>query len=40
VAQILEARGDDGNPSAGSVQGNGAAAAYTLNTNYDLAYSF
>ena len=40
VAQILEARGDDGNPSTGSVQGNGAATTYTLNTNYDTAYSF
>ena len=40
VVQILEARGDDGNPSTGSVQGNAAAATYTLNTNYDLAYSF
>jgi prepilin-type N-terminal cleavage/methylation domain-containing protein len=40
VVQILEARGDDGNPSTGSVQGNAAATTYTLNTNYDLAYSF
>ena len=40
VAQILEARGDDGSPSAGSVQGAAAGAAYALNTNYDLAYSF
>jgi hypothetical protein len=40
VVQILEARGDDGNPSTGSVQGNATAAAYTLNTNYNLAYSF
>ena len=40
VVQILEARGDDGSPSTGSVQGNGAAANYALNTNYDLAYSF
>lgn len=40
VVQILEARGDDGNPSTGSVQGNAAATTYTLNTNYNLAYSF
>ena len=40
VAQILEARGDDGNPSTGAVQGNRAATAYTLSTKYDLAYSF
>jgi prepilin-type N-terminal cleavage/methylation domain-containing protein len=40
VVQILEARGDDGNPSTGSVQGNGTATTYTLNTNYNLAYSF
>lgn len=40
VVQILEARGDNGNPSTGSVQGNGTATTYTLNTNYNLAYSF
>jgi hypothetical protein len=40
VTQILEARGDDGNPSRGSVQANATATTYTLNTNYDLAYSF
>lgn len=40
IAQILEARGDDGNPSQGSIQGNGTATAYTLATNYDLAFSF
>jgi len=40
VVQILEARGDDGNPSQGSVQGNATATTYTLTTNYDLAYSF
>ncbi|TFG84074.1 MAG: prepilin-type N-terminal cleavage/methylation domain-containing protein [Chromatiales bacterium] len=40
VVQILEARGDDGNPSAGSVQGNATATAYAPKTNYDLAYSF
>lgn len=40
VTQILEARGDDGSPRAGSVQGNATVTAYALNTNYDLAYSF
>ena len=37
---VLEARGDDGNPSRGSVQGNATATTYTLNTNYDVAYAF
>jgi prepilin-type N-terminal cleavage/methylation domain-containing protein len=40
VVQVLEARGDDGNPSAGSVQGNATATAYTPKSSYDLAYSF
>lgn len=40
VVQILEARGDDGNPSAGSLQGNASATAYTPNTDYDVALSF
>jgi prepilin-type N-terminal cleavage/methylation domain-containing protein len=40
AAQILEARGDDGNPSTGALQGNGAATAYTVQAKYDLAYSF
>jgi prepilin-type N-terminal cleavage/methylation domain-containing protein len=40
VVQILEARGDDGSARTGSVQGSTAAATYTLNTNYNLAYSF
>ena len=40
VVQILEARGDDGNPSTGSVQGNATATTYTISTNYNLAYSF
>lgn len=40
VARILEARGDDGNPSRGTIQGNGTATAYTPATRYDLAYRF
>jgi len=40
VVQILEARGDDGNPSSGSIQGNATATTYAINTNYNLAYSF
>jgi hypothetical protein len=40
VAQVLEARGDDGNPSKGSLQGNAAATAYTVQKKYDLAYAF
>lgn len=40
IDQIIEARGDDGNPSTGSIQGDPTATAYTLNTKYNLAYSF
>lgn len=38
IAQILEARGDDGVPSAGSIQANGAAATYAIDTRYDVAF--
>lgn len=40
VAQILEARGDDGSANTGSVRGSATAAAYTLTTNYNVAYAF
>lgn len=40
VVEIVEARGDDGNPSQGSVQGNATDTSYTLTTNYNLAYNF
>jgi prepilin-type N-terminal cleavage/methylation domain-containing protein len=40
VVQILEARDDDGNPSAGSVQASATATAYSPDKSYDLAYSF
>ncbi len=48
IAQILEARGDDGNPARGSIRGNTTApaaavpgiAAYTLTSSYFVAYKF
>jgi prepilin-type N-terminal cleavage/methylation domain-containing protein len=40
VVQVLEARSDDGNPSAGTVQGNATATTYTQDTRYDIAYRF
>ena len=38
IASILEARGDDGVPSAGSIQAHGSQATYTIDSRYDLAY--
>ncbi len=40
IDQILEARGDDGSPSTGSIQGNAALTAYVINNNYDMAFRF
>ena len=40
VTQIIEARADDGIPSAGSVQGNATATTYSIDSKYDLAYGF
>lgn len=40
IDQILEARGDDGAPNAGTIQGNAVQTAYVLNANYDLAFTF
>lgn len=38
IAQILEARGDDGNPSSGSIQSHGSQTVYTINQRYDVGY--
>lgn len=38
IAQILEARGDDGVPSTGSVQAHNSATTYTIDTTYDVAF--
>lgn len=40
IAQILEARGDDNNPSRGSVQAHATQTAYTITTNYDVAFRY
>lgn len=40
IGQILEARGDNGNPSSGSIQGSGAQTSYNINANYNLAFRF
>jgi len=38
MALILEARGDDGLPSTGSIQGHNTERAYVRTTNYSLAF--
>lgn len=38
IAQILEARGDDGVPSTGSIQSNRSQATYVIETRYDVAF--
>lgn len=38
IAQILEARGDDGVPSSGSIQSHGLQAAYSIDSRYDVAF--
>lgn len=38
IAQILEARGDDGVPASGSIQGDASATSYDISTRYDVAY--
>lgn len=38
IAQILEARGDDGVPSTGSIQSNNSQTVYAIDTRYDVAY--
>ena len=40
IDQILEARGDDGNPSSGSIQGHATQTAYAIATNYNIAFRF
>ena len=38
IAQILEARGDDGVPSRGSIQSHASQTAYAIDTRYDVAF--
>ena len=38
IASILEARGDDGVPSRGSIQSNNTQTAYDIETRYDVAF--
>ena len=38
IAQILEARGDDGVPSAGSIQSHNSQATYVIDSRYDIAF--
>ncbi len=38
IAQILESRGDDGMPSAGSVQSHNSQTTYDTDTRYDVAF--
>ena len=38
IAQILESRGDDGDPSSGSIQSHASQTAYVIDQRYDIAY--
>lgn len=38
IAQILEARGDDGVPSAGSIQSHVSQTTYAIDSRYDTAF--
>ena len=38
IAQILEARGDDGVPSTGSIQSHGSQTTYNIDTRYDVGF--
>jgi len=38
IAQILEARGDDGVPNGGSIQGHPSQSAYNIASRYDVAF--
>ena len=38
IAAILEARGDDGNPSGGSIQSHRTQTAYVIGQRYDVSY--
>lgn len=38
IAQILEARGDDGVPSRGSIQAHNSQITYNISSRYDMAF--
>ena len=38
IAQIIEARGDDGVPSSGSIQSHVSQTAYAINARYDVGF--
>ncbi len=38
IAQILEARGDDGVPSSGSIQSDNTQTAYNIDSRYDVGF--
>lgn len=38
IAQILEARGDDGNPSGGSIQSHVSQTSYAIDQRYDVGF--
>jgi prepilin-type N-terminal cleavage/methylation domain-containing protein len=38
IAQIIEARGDDGVPSTGGIQAHASETAYAIDSTYDVAY--
>ena len=38
IAQILESRGDDGNPSSGSIQSHASQTVYAIDQRYDIGY--
>ena len=38
IAQILEARGDDGNPSSGSIQSHNSQSTYVIDQRYDVGF--
>ncbi len=38
IAQILEARGDDGSPSTGSIQAHSSQTAYSIDQSYDVGF--
>jgi hypothetical protein len=38
IAQILEARGDDGVPSSGSIQAHDSETAYNITSQYAVAF--
>ena len=38
IASILEARGDDGVPNAGSIQSHGSQTAYVIDQRYDVGF--